>query len=85
MKKSILYLVIVVVFSSCQRSCESVRRDVQLTKRHNTVSVYSGTQCVFTDSFYGIVNNDSGENIMYYYKGDTLVELQGTVIIKSVK
>ena len=47
--------------------------------------MYSGGDTVFYDRFNGIINNSEGSDGVYYYKGDTLIEVSGDYIIKSTK
>ena len=46
--------------------------------------MYSGGKVVFTDTVTAMINNSSSSDGIYYYKGDTLVEISGDYILKSV-
>ena len=85
MKKLFIYLFIGFSLTSCARSCASIDRDFQTGPRTNEVVMYSGGDTVFSDKFRGIINNSEGSDGIYYYKGDTLVEVSGDYIIKSTK
>lgn len=45
--------------------------------------MFSGGDTVFTDTFKGIVNNSESSDGVYYYKGETLIEVSGDYVIKS--
>lgn len=49
------------------------------------IVMYSGGAVVFKDSFHGVVNNSEHSDGCYYFKGDTLVEVSGDYVIKSIK
>lgn len=85
MKKILIYSVMILSLTSCARGCQSLERNVQTGPRTNQVIMYSGGDTVFYDSFQGIVNNSKTSDGVYYYKGDTLVEVSGDYVIKSVK
>lgn len=75
---------IAVSLTSCQRACTSFNRDIQSSDRTYTIQAYSGGKLVYKDTFTGILNNQENSDGYYYYKGDTLVEVGGDVIVKSV-
>lgn len=85
MKKLIIYSAMFLTLTSCARSCQSFDRSFQTSARNNEVVMYSGGDTVFYDKFNGIINNSEGSDGVYYYKGDTLVEVSGDYIIKSTK
>lgn len=77
---SILFL------TSCtQRGCQRWEKDTQFTERSYRIDVYSGGKPVFTDQFRGIVNGEDKTDGIYYFKGDTLVEISGDYVLKSLK
>lgn len=85
MKKSTLIFSMCMFLCSCsQRSCQETKRSFQTSERNYTVTVYSNGSKCFADSFHGGVNQEEGDGI-YYFKGDTLIEVAGTYIIKSIK
>lgn len=76
----------VLLFSSCTaRGCQSTQRGFSFSERNYTVKMYSGDSCVFSDKFHGIINQEEHSDGLYYYKGDTLIEIGGNYIIKSEK
>lgn len=83
--KKLLAFILVCSLSSCQRACTRINKQWQTTSREYKVFVYSGGKTVFTDSFYGIINDAENSDGCYYYKDDTLVEISGDYIIKSDK
>lgn len=83
-KTILLFAIIVLTLSSCQRGCQKWKRDNMTSKRDYQIILISGGDTVFMENFHGIITEEEG-NGMYYYKGDTLVELSGDYIIKSVK
>lgn len=85
MKKLIIYSAMFLMLTSCARSCGKLSREFQTSARNNEVVMYSGGDTVFYDKFNGIINNAEGSDGVYYYKGDTLVEVSGDYIIKSTK
>lgn len=72
------------LLSSCERGCQRLKRNTQTSKRSYVIEIYSGGKLIFTEHFHGIVTEEEG-NGCYYYKGDTLVEVSGDYILKSVK
>lgn len=86
MKKSILLIAVVCLFASCtQRGCQSMSRDFQTSERTYEITVYSGGKTIYADKFKGILNQEDHSDGMYYFKGDTLIEIGGQYTIKSVK
>lgn len=85
MRKAITAFLLLILLSSCQRSCQKWKKENQTSKRNYTIEMYSGGKTIFEDRFHGIVTEDSGGSSCYYYKGDTLIELFGDYIIKSTK
>jgi len=84
MRKLLIYLVLCTGLAGCARSCEGCNRDLQMGSRTYEVIMYSGGDTVFYDKFNGIVNNSENSDGCYYHKGDTLIEVSGDYIIKSV-
>lgn len=84
MRKAILFLLLVIGLSSCQRSCQKMRRQYQASKRTYYIEVYSGGKLIHSETFNGVITEEEG-NGAYYYKGDTLVEISGDYILKSVR
>lgn len=82
-KKITLIVLLSIVLSSCQRGCQNFKRRTGTSREYN-IKMYSGGNAVYEDNFKGVVNEESG-NGCFYYKGDTLVELSGDYILKSVK
>jgi hypothetical protein len=80
-----MYSMMLLLLTSCARSCQALDRDIQTGSRHNIVIMYSGGDTVFHDEFDGIINNSQGSDGVYYYKGDTLVEISGDYVHKSTK
>lgn len=74
---------LMIALSSCQRGCQSFERSFQSSKLHYDIKVYSGGQCIYHDNITTIVNNSEHSDGVYYYKGDTLVELCGQYVIKA--
>lgn len=70
---------------SCQRACTSINKSLQTSSRDYEVIMYSGGDTVFHDKFKGIMNDSEGSDGVYYYKGDTLIEVSGDYIVKSDK
>ncbi len=71
------------LLSSCQRGCQRMERGFQTTERNYEVEMYSGGEVVFRDSFRGIVNESKESDGVFYFKGDSLIEVSGDYIIKS--
>lgn len=82
--RTIITIGLVATLCSCQKSCQKWRRNTQVTKRDYSIQMYSGGRAVFQDSFHGILNEEEG-NGCFYYKGDTLIELAGDYVVKSLK
>lgn len=47
--------------------------------------MFSGGKVVFSDKFEGILNNSETSDGVYYYKGDSLIEISGDYTVKSTK
>lgn len=47
--------------------------------------MYSGGKVVYRDKFTGIVNNSEHSDGIYYYKKDTLIEMSGDYVLKSLR
>ena len=85
MKKIIIYSLICISLTSCQRSCQSFNKDFQTTDRNYEIIMYSGGDTVFYDKTKTIINSEKNSDGIYYYKEDTLIEVSGDYIIKSLK
>lgn len=84
MKKIILLSLTALFLTSCQRGCTRLERGLQITERNYTVTVFSGGDTVFVDTFKGIINNSENSDGIYYYNSNgDLVEISGDYIIKS--
>lgn len=46
--------------------------------------MFSGGDTVYQDRFTGIVNGEQHTDGFYYFKGDTLVEVSGDYVLKSL-
>jgi hypothetical protein len=86
MKKINLLLLLLglVMITSCQRGCQSLERDFQITERWYSVTVYSGGDTVFHDTFNGIINQKEHSDGVYYIKNGQMVEISGDYVIKSL-
>jgi hypothetical protein len=87
MKNRILILVAIVslvAMSSCQKNWESFNKNFQTGKRSYHVEQYSGGKLIATYDFVGIINDSQGSDGYYFHKGDSLIEISGDLIIKSV-
>lgn len=84
MKNFLIALILFVTLSGCARQCTSMDKKWQAGERQYEVIMYSGGDTVFYDKFKGIVNDSEGSDGCYYIKGDTLVEVSGDYVIKSV-
>lgn len=62
-----------------------MERSFQTSSRNYEVVMYSGGDTVFYDRFNGIINNSENSDGCYYYRGDSLIEISGDYIIKSIK
>jgi|688.fasta_scaffold189256_5 hypothetical protein len=85
MKKSIIYLVICISLTSCARSCQSIDKEFQTGSREYEVIMYSGGDTAFYDKVKTIINSEEKSDGIYYYKGDTLIEVSGDYVLKSIK
>ena len=85
--KTALYRVIlflmVVTAAGCQRSCASLDRSLQASDRTYHVESYSGGKLIAVYDFTGILNNQDASDGYYFYKGDTLIEVGGDIIVTS--
>ena len=87
MKKTTkLLLGALLLLSSCtQRGCQSLNREFQTSARNYDITLYSGGKVIRHDQFNGIVNQEDHSDGLYYFKGDSLIEIGGQYIIKSTK
>lgn len=91
-KRSLILLVAIVgvlMFSSCQRSWESLNRGVQATDRNYEIEQYSGGVLICTYKFHGMLNSSENSDGYYWYMktdaGKILYEVSGDLKIKSWK
>lgn len=84
MKKLLLFLSIILLGSCTQRGCQRWEKQTQYTERTYQVTLYSGSKPVYKDTFKGIINGEEGTDGFYYFKGDTLIEVSGDYVIKSL-
>ena len=80
-----LLIIATISLSSCQKTWESLKKGLQTTDRNYEIEQYSGGRLIAVYKFRGILNDSEGSDGCYFYKGDTLVELSGDLIIKSTK
>lgn len=80
-----LLIIAALTLSSCQKTWESLKKDIQTTDRNYEIEQYSGGKLIATHKFKGTLNDSEGSDGVYFYKGDTLIELSGDMIIKSTK
>lgn len=85
MKCSIFAFIAIVLLTGCSRGCASFDKRFQTSDRKYEISVYSGGKIVFNDTVETIINSEEKSDGIYYYKKDTLVEISGDYILKSVK
>jgi len=87
MKKSLLtaFAMILLLTSCTQRGCQRFDKNMQFTERTYEVSLYSGGTIVFQDTFKGIVNGEQGTDGFYYFKQDTLIEISGDYVLRSIE
>jgi hypothetical protein len=81
--KKILVLLLLVCQSCTDRACQRFKRKSENSSRQYEVKLYAGDSLVHQDKFRGVINQQDGG--FYYYKGDTLIECQGTAVIKSIE
>lgn len=80
-----ILLLVAISATSCQKTWEQLKKDVQTTDRNYQIEQYSGGKLIATFKFSGTLNSSEGSDGVYFYRGDTLVELSGDLIIKSTK
>ena len=80
-----LLIIVAILLTSCQKTWESLKKDIQTTDRNYEIEQYSGGKLIARYKFNGTLNDSDGSDGFYFYKGDTLVELSGDLIIKSTK
>lgn len=82
--KNVMIIAMLASLTSCQRACTSFSRDIEVGERKYELEMYSGGKVVFTDEMDAMVNNSTSSDGIYYYKGDTLIEISGDYVLKSV-
>jgi hypothetical protein len=85
MKRVFMAVGLTIALTGCSRSCEKASRNFESGNRVYEITVYSGGDVVFQDEFTGIINDAEGSNGCYYFKGDSLIEINGDYILKSVE
>lgn len=83
-RKLPLFVFVSFLFASCAKNVQSCNRKTT-GRRDYTIVVYSGGDTVFVDTLKNKILNEEAGNGMFYYKGDTLIEISGDYIIKSTK
>lgn len=81
----LLLCAVVISSSSCARGCSSLSRSVQVGNMDYEIIMYSGGDTVFYDKVRTIINNSETSDGIYYYKGDTLVEVSGDYVLKATE
>ena len=81
----LMMILVVVALSSCQRSCESFSRSVQVGERYYEVKHYSGGELVGWWTFRGMLNSSESSDGYYWYMDDVLYGVSGDVQIRSSK
>lgn len=84
-KQACIYLSLLGLFSCTTRQCQSYQRNNQYSERNYEVKMWSGDSLVFHDKFHGIINQEEHSDGIYYFKGDTLIEVGGNYLITSEK
>lgn len=84
-QRSIIAVLSLLFLSSCtQRGCQKLDKQMQFSARTYEVTLYSGGKPVFTDKFTGIINGEEGTDGFYYMKGDSLIEISGDYVLRSI-
>jgi hypothetical protein len=84
MKNAITWIVLMILLAGCARQQQGCKRETG-TKRNYQIILFSGGDTVFVDNPKNVVINQEDGDGIYYYKGDTLIELAGTYLLKSDK
>ncbi len=87
-KKHFLYLILVVTIltaTSCQKTWESLKKNVQTSSRNYEIKQYSGGKLIGTYKFRGMLNDSESSDGYYFYMNGILHEISGDVVIKSTK
>lgn len=87
MKKLILgiiFILTVIMSSSCARTWKSIDRNLQSGNREYWVEVYSGGKLIKQYHFKGILNNQQNSDGYYFSQGDSLIEIGGDIIVRSI-
>jgi len=85
MKKIMGLIIAVMLFSSCQKELEGMKKNFQTTNRHYHVEQYSGGVLIAEYDFVGTLNDSENSDGYYFTEGDTLIEISGDIIVKSYK
>ena len=75
---------------SCERTKESITKEsiikgIQIKKRDYYIEQYSGGKLIKTYEFNGMLNDSQSSDGYYFYRNDTLYELSGDLVIKSIR
>ena len=84
MKNKLLIIASIVFLSSCQKIVEATKKDFQTSNRKYIIEQFSGGKLIRTYNFTGTLNDSEYSDGYYFFKGDTLIEISGDVIIKSI-
>lgn len=82
---ALVFIASLIISFGCARSCEKINRTFQTSDREYWVEMYSGGKLIKEYHFKGILNNQENSDGYYFYKNDTLIEIGGDVIVKSIK
>lgn len=83
--KRILIAIGLLGLCGCQRGCQQMDKQFQTTDRNYEIIMYSGGDTVFYDKVKTIINSEKNSDGIYYYKGDTLIEVSGDYVVKSIR
>ncbi len=84
MNKLLIFL-LALVFAACStKGCTRMNKEWQMSDRTYIVKQYSGGKLIGEYKFEGILNDSEGSDGYYFFKGDSLIEVSGDLIIKSV-
>lgn len=84
MKKILLIILTIITFCSCKKAIAHLEKNIQVSERNYHIEQYSGGKLIASYDFKGILNDAEGSDGYYFYENDTLFELSGQLVIKSI-
>lgn len=84
MKRIVLLVLMSLMMAGCARTCNNFSRKFSGVQNYH-IRQYSGGVLIGEYRFKGVLDNQNNSDGFFFFKGDTLIELSGDLIIESHK